>query len=117
MIIAVFSDSYLFTFRNQVLGRKVQDVRICACPGRDRTTKEAKEAAESKKRPTNDVVPANTDSQAVQPLGTSTPNSTPPPTPQVSSVPQSPHEGASTSAGADETSSIKVPKLTKKRCE
>ena len=93
------------------MGRKVQNVRICACPGRDRNKEE------SKKRPPNDVVPTNIDLQAAQPLGTSTPNATPPPTPQASPVPQYHPEEPSTSAGADETSSMTVPKLTKKRCE
>lgn len=88
-----------------VLGRKAQDIRICACPGRDRTIEENAEA----KRRSN------------QPAATSviseTTNVTPPPTPQehVSSAPHTPPEEPTTSTG--ETSHVQIPKLTKKRCK
>ena len=92
-----------FFFSNVVLGRKAQDIRICACPGRDRTIEET---AEAKRRST-------------QPAATSvisqTTAVTPPLTPQALSAPHTPPEEPTTSNG--ETSHAQIPKLTKKRCK
>ena len=86
-----------------VFGRKAQDIRICACPGRDRTIEETAEA----KRRSNLLEATSVISQ--------TTSVTPPLTPQVSSAPHSPPDEPTTSAG--ETSRAQIPKLTKKRCK
>ena len=99
----VYSVLPSFFFSNVVLGRKAQDIRICACPGRDRTIEETAEA----KRRSNQPAAASVVSQ--------TTTVTPPPTAQVSSVPHTHPEEPTTSAG--ETSLAQIPKLTKKRCK
>jgi len=91
---------------NQVLGRKVQNIRICACPGRDRGIEEN---SEKKKHSVGSIA------ASAEPVPTSTPNTTPPPTPQASSAPCTPPEQPSTSTGTEESSKTQVPKLTKKR--
>ena len=103
-----------FTFRNRVVGRKAQNVRICACPGRDRGIEENAEAKRRERDPT-----FNSSETQVLPIRISTPNMTPPPTPQVISAPHSPPtEGPSTSAGStEEVNKTPIPRLTKKRCE
>lgn len=100
---------------NQVLGRKALNIRVCACPGRDRTSEEK---TESKKRSNNNnCLVSQVDAQGSQPERTSTPNTTPPSTPQVSSSSSGPHTppppaeepSASTSDGKQ------MPRLVKKR--
>lgn len=86
-----------------VFGRKAQDIRICACPGRDRTIEETAEAKRRSNLPEATSVISQTTSV------------TPPLTPQVSSAPHSPPDEPTTSAG--ETSRAQIPKLTKKRCK
>ncbi|XP_022799560.1 cellular tumor antigen p53-like isoform X3 [Stylophora pistillata] len=96
---------------NIVVGRKAQNIRICACPGRDRTNEEI---ADAKKQSRNAAVSA-IDPQP-QPVSTSSPNVTPPPTPQASPAPQTSPQEPSTSTAADDASqNVQVPKLTKKR--
>lgn len=99
---------------NTVVGRKAQNIRICACPGRDRTNEEI---AEAKKQSRNTVVPVMPviDHQT-QLVSTSSLTETPPTTPQTSTAPQTPPQEPSTSTGTDDTSqNAQVPKLTKKR--
>ena len=93
-----------------MVGRKVQNIRICACPGRDRTNTEI---AEAKKQSRNTAVPAVDPPN--QPVRTSTPNVTPPPTPQMSTAPQTPPQEPTTSTATEEP--VQIPKLTKKRCK
>lgn len=103
---------FTLEYGNRVVGRKAQNVRICACPGRDRGIEENAEAKRRERDPT-----FNSSEAQVQPIRTSTPNMTPPPTPQVISAPHSPPaEGPSTSAGSrEEANKAPVPKLSKKR--
>lgn len=109
---------FTLEYGNQVLGRKAQNIRICACPGRDRGIEET---AESKKRVAmnnNSMLRTTTEPQDNQVVCTSTPNTTPPPTLQESSssAPRTPpavEPTASTSGG--KTSDKPLPKLTKKR--
>ncbi|XP_078373715.1 cellular tumor antigen p53-like isoform X2 [Oculina patagonica] len=101
-ILVVFTLEY----NNMVLGRKAQDIRICACPGRDRGIEENAEAKRQSNQP------------AATAANPQTPNVTPPPTPQISSTPRTPPpEEPTTSTGAEETNHVQVPKLTKKRCK
>ena len=92
-------------YSNVVLGRKAQDVRICACPGRDRTIEENADA----KRRSNQSASTSPEPQ--------TPVVTPPPTPQVSTAPCTPPEEPTTSTGTEDASHVQIPKLTKKRCK
>lgn len=106
----------IFINSNTVVGRKAQNIRICACPGRDRTNEEI---AEAKKQSRNTVVPVMPviDHQT-QLVSTSSLTETPPTTPQTSTAPQTPPQEPSTSTGTDDTSqNAQVPKLTKKRCK
>ena len=88
----------------QVCGRKVVNVRICACPGRDRINEEI---AETKRRN-----PSHGDDDPgtppVDPLDVSIDDAQP-----VS--PKSPAEEASTSRDAEALAH--APRLTKKRCK
>ena len=94
---------FCFLSSNVVYGRKAQDIRICACPGRDRTNEENAEAKRRSSQPAATTVISQTTSV------------TPPPTPQVSEAPHTPPEEPTTSTG--ETSQGQIPKLTKKRCK